>query len=379
MRIAYVYDAVYPWITGGGERRVFELSRRLAGRGHQVDWFCVKWWPGEDSLVQEGVRLRGISPAMDLYSGGRRSIRGAARFAWAVLSHLEGRYDIIDCQEFPFLPCLPARIRASASDSALVITWLEVWDRYWYEYLGKWGSIGRLVERMTARLAEENIAISARTMQDLMKLGARNVATVPPGIDLAFIEGVRPAPRPTDLIFAGRLVRDKNVDLLIEAVGLLCRERPDLKCLIVGEGPERPLLEELSRRLSLEGNVEFRSFQDYGDLISLMKASSLFVLPSTREGFGMAALEAFACGLPVVTVDHPMNAALDLIDQHCGLVSPPEAAPLARAISLGLDRAGGMRESCRERAKSYDWDLIALQLERIYEGVEGSLRRGRGR
>ncbi|MBN1323077.1 MAG: glycosyltransferase family 4 protein [Methanotrichaceae archaeon] len=379
MRIAYVYDAVYPWVTGGGERRVFELSRRLAGRGHHVDWFGIKWWPGEDSLVQEGVRLRGISPPMDLYSGGRRSIREAARFAWAVLSHLEGRYDIIDCQEFPFLPCFPARVRASASDSALVITWLEVWDRYWYEYLGGWGSVGRLVERMAAKLADRNIAISDRTKQDLMKLGARNVATVSPGIDLAFIEGVRPAALPTDLIFAGRLVKDKNVDLLIEAASILRKERPDLRCLIVGEGPERALLEELSRRLGLKGNIEFRGFLDFRDLISLMKASSLFVLPSTREGFGMAALEAFACGLPVVTVDHPMNAALDLIDRNYGLVSPPEASPLARAISLGLDRAGGMRESCRERARSYDWDPISLQLEGIYEGVEGSRRRGRCR
>ena len=52
-------------------------------------------------------------------------------------------------------------------------------------------------------------------------------------------------------------------------------------------------------------------------LIGYMKSSKVFVLPSTREGFGMVVIEANACGIPVVTVNHPMNAAVDLVDRWC--------------------------------------------------------------
>ena len=54
-KIAYVYDAVYPWIKGGGEKRIHEISKRLVECGHEVHWFGIKWWEGESTTQQNGV------------------------------------------------------------------------------------------------------------------------------------------------------------------------------------------------------------------------------------------------------------------------------------------------------------------------------------
>jgi hypothetical protein len=56
MKIAYVYDAVYPWVKGGAEKRIYELSRRLAKRGHDVHCYGMKWWQGEDEILGEKGR-----------------------------------------------------------------------------------------------------------------------------------------------------------------------------------------------------------------------------------------------------------------------------------------------------------------------------------
>ena len=60
MKIAYVHDAIYPYIKGGAEKRMYELSRRLAKRGHEVHVFGMRWWGDEPETELEGVHLHGV-------------------------------------------------------------------------------------------------------------------------------------------------------------------------------------------------------------------------------------------------------------------------------------------------------------------------------
>jgi hypothetical protein len=55
MKIALVYDAVYPWIKGGAEKRIYELGKRLAEKGHNVHVFGIKWWDGTDVIMNDGI------------------------------------------------------------------------------------------------------------------------------------------------------------------------------------------------------------------------------------------------------------------------------------------------------------------------------------
>jgi glycosyltransferase involved in cell wall biosynthesis len=100
-----------------------------------------------------------------------------------------------------------------------------------------------------------------------------------------------------------------------------------------------------------------------------MKAADSFVLPSRREGFGITALEALACGTPVVTLDHPQNAARDLVtDGVTGAVC--EATPTA--LAAGIERSRGLDAAeCRAAAGPYDWDRIAERVERVYRHRDG--------
>lgn len=373
MKIAYVYDAVYPWVKGGAEKRIYELSRRLAKRGHEVHCYGMKWWTGENEILKDNVHLHGICPTMPLYVGGKRSIHEAAFFAGKLLT-IRTDCDVMDCQNFPYLSCFSAKLISSHKRQKLFITWHEVWGDYWREYLGEMGRAGQAVEWAAARLTEKNIAVSVRTQRELLSLGAKEVQVVPNGIDWQKINRVPPSTKQSDVIYVGRLVEHKNVDLLIKALKTVKADVPDVKAVIVGDGPENGRLKSLVSELELGKNVLFLGFlEDYNDALSLMKSSRVFATPSSREGFGMAALEANACGLPVVTVEHRMNAVMDQVTKETGAVCQPTEQALAEAICRTLQKKEKMRGRCIEEAKKYDWEEICNKTERVYAerlGVE---------
>ena len=93
------------------EKRVWELAIRLTRRGHEVHLFGMKFWDGEDILIREGVFLHGVCPAQKLYVGGRRTIWQALYFSIHLISPLlKERFDIIDCQQFPYFSCFSAKL-----------------------------------------------------------------------------------------------------------------------------------------------------------------------------------------------------------------------------------------------------------------------------
>lgn len=371
MKIAYVYDAVYPWVMGGVEKRIHEVSVRLAERGHEVHVYGMRCWDGPATIERDGVMLHGISPGEALYADGRRTVPQALRFGKAVLRPLlASGADIVDCQNFPYFSCFAAKAAAMRRGFPLVVTWHEVWGDYWYDYLGRRGVFGKAIERLASGLTDRHIAVSPSTARALAGLGVSgSVPVVPNGIDLARIAAIAPAEEEWDVIFTGRLIRDKNVDLLLRALVTVQEEVPDLRTLVVGDGPERPALEALARDLGLA--VTFAGFLPrYDDVIAAMKASRVFVLPSTREGFGIAALEAMACGLPVVTVDHPGNAARDLVVPGVnGFCCDLSAGAVGEGILAGLDLHRGGVSGCQATAKGYDWGRIVEALEKVYQNI----------
>lgn len=369
MKIAYIYDAVYPWVKGGVERRIYEIGVRLAKRGHEVHWFGLNWWKGDKNVEFDGILLHGIGRWDYLYVNGRRSINEAIYFGIKVLMELSGDFDIIDCQEFPYLPFISVKIRALFRRFSIVTTWHEVWGNYWFEYLGKKGIFGWSIERLIAKLSENNVAVSMVVKEDLERITGKPVKMIPNGIDFRRIERTMPSQEKSDVIFVGRLIREKNVDILIKAISLLKKDLPDIKCLIIGDGPERDKLKKLTIDLKLTKNVKFVGFlSNHDDVVSYLKSSKVFVLPSVREGFGIAALEANACGLPVVTVKHRMNAACEFVRSgENGFICKLSAEDIAEKIL----EAFNFRNTSKliEMAKKYDWEKITDLVESYYEEV----------
>ncbi|HDI12973.1 MAG TPA: glycosyltransferase family 1 protein, partial [Hadesarchaea archaeon] len=231
MKIAYVHDAVYPFVKGGAEKRVYELSRRLARRGHDVHVFGMRWWGNRPVIEHEGVQLHGVCGAVSLYSKGRRSIGAAMRFAGSVFPFIaRERFDVIDCYQAPYLHFFPVKLAAILKRSALVVTWHEVWRGYWNKYLGSLGVVGEFMEKtILLGISDRVIAVSDQTKDDLVRLGVRpeKISIVPNGIDYQHIQKIRPAKEKSDIFYLGRLIKPKNIDVLLRAIALLKEDFPD--------------------------------------------------------------------------------------------------------------------------------------------------------
>ncbi|MCJ7696747.1 MAG: glycosyltransferase family 4 protein [Thermoplasmata archaeon] len=373
MKIAYLYDCIYPYKVGGIERRVWELSRRLSKRGHEVHLIGMKFWEGKDTIERDGVILHGVCPVGTLYSDGKRSIWPSLSYGYHILpSLLSEEFDLIDAQLFPYLHCFPAKCISVLKKTPLIITWHEVWGDYWYKYLGPWGWFGKTIEREVSHLSQNLVAVSASTASHLHSIGYNgDITIIPNGIDYNHIDTIPPSTFTTDVIFAGRLIREKNVNILINALNILCNQIPDLKVVIVGDGPERNSLRRMVHNYKLEKYITFTGFLNNPDeVIALMKSSKVFVSPSIREGFGIASLEAMACGIPVVTVDHPQNAITELVTPETGVITFSFPITISSAIQACLQDKSRFKIPCQTKAKDYDWEPIVDKIERYYNSVQ---------
>jgi glycosyltransferase involved in cell wall biosynthesis len=142
-------------------------------------------------------------------------------------------------------------------------------------------------------------------------------------------------------------------------------------CRIIGDGPERSGLEERARTLGLADAVEFlHDVHEQKELYAKIKAAKVAASFSVREGFGIAVLEAIACGVRVLTTSAPDNLAQHLVTRYSrGVVVEPTLAAVAAALQKALaesePRPGD--ESCADSwLADYDWDAISERVKGVY-------------
>jgi glycosyltransferase involved in cell wall biosynthesis len=185
------------------------------------------------------------------------------------------------------------------------------------------------------------------------------------GIDLDALRAVPAAAAGPDVLCVGRLIEHKGVGTLLEALALLRADGVELTTLVVGRGPLEDELRARAEQFGVGDLVEFR--HDVGsndEVYALMKASRVFAAPSTREGFGVAVLEALACGVPVVTTSHPGNLARLLVEgAGAGQLCSPDAGSLAAAI---LRAADDERRADEAWLRRHDWNAVADRVLEAY-------------
>lgn len=363
MKIAFVYDAIYPYVIGGAEKRILEIAKRLS-KNHEVHLLGMKFWEGPEVIKKSSIYLHGVCPANQLLYNkfGQRNIFQPLYFSYHLSKKLPKEdFDIVDCQNFPYFPCFVAKFYSVLKKKPLVMTWLEVWGDYWYDYLGIKGLVGKMLECLSTKLTKNNISISEHTAKKLRK----DSKVIPIGVDFKRISAVKPSKERFDVLFVGRLVKEKRVDMLIEAV-----ENRGIKVGVIGDGPEKGRLQ----RLAAGQNIRFLGFLPKQEQVyAYMKSSKIFVLPSIREGFGTTVLEALACGCPVITVKAENNAAADLIeDGKNGFIVGLSAEEISKKIRFILNKPvlrKKMKKDAVESVRFYDLNDMVIRLEEFYKKV----------
>jgi glycosyltransferase involved in cell wall biosynthesis len=158
---------------------------------------------------------------------------------------------------------------------------------------------------------------------------------------------------------------------LLRAAAILRERGVDVRVLLVGDGPTREELVRLEAELKLEDRVEFTGEVAHDEVKAMLERMDIFAIPSTWEGFGVAALEASAMELPVV--GSRIHGLPDVvIEGETGFLVPPaDPAPLADAIEkLAVDRGLRRRMGVAGRAfveKEYRWQDNARLMEVLYD------------
>ena len=349
---------------GGVNTHIRAQARALRRLGHRVCVFGAASAP----LHGDERRLCGcISPVI----GGTETGMGVDPRAWSRVGRLfdEQRFDILHIHE-PLMPIVPwcAVRQARAPIVATFHTHRESGHRFYPRYRTL---LAPLMRRVRVRLAVSRAA--QRTVADIFP-GAYEL--FPNGIDVEPFAAAAGTPARMDagrrhVIAVGRLEPRKGLDHLVDAMAIVQRAQPDVRLVLVGDGPDRDVLRAQASASGVD--VVFAGRVSDAELPAYYHASAVVCCAATGgESFGIVLLEAMAAGRPVVAtaIDGYVELAGDA--EAVRFVPPGDAAAMARAISGWLEDGAlspRVRSAAAAFARRYDWAALALQLQTRYTAL----------
>lgn len=354
MRVLHVIDSLN---RGGAEVMLTAMAPRFQARGIECDIIALLRRPSplEHLLLDQNIHLR--------YTGVHQMYSPQQVFA---LGRLIQGYDIVHVHLFPaqlWTVLAAARLRCRAP---LVTTEHCTWNerrRWWWRHADQW------MYPHYKRIA----CISQASAESLIQWCpgvAERITVIPNGIPLDAFENAQPATLahvPNDIVrlsFVGRCQSQKDHATLLRALTAV----PDAHLLLVGDGPLRPRLEQMAQSLGLTDRVTFLGWRQ--DVASVLKASDIYVHSTHSDGFGIAACEAMAAGLPVVASDVPGLA--QLVAGVGILVPAGDDKALAQHLNALINSPQKRREMARaslQRARQFSIETTVDSYIQMYESV----------
>jgi glycosyltransferase involved in cell wall biosynthesis len=384
MKILHVTNSFKPaWETGGTCRVAYEISKRMADRGHDVTVFTTDRAserlsvPKNTPVVVDGVEVyyfRNLSNAL-----AARNVPLPYCLP-VVASELIQDFDIIHIHEHRSVLAAITSMQASihgipyvlqAHGSVLPIFQKKKLKRLYDRWLGY-----RILKG-----ARKVIALTETERKSYLSMGiaADRIVLLPNGVDISEYERLPPKGLfkakygiEADLkivLYLGRMNISKGIALLIEAFEGMSSNLDDARLMIVGpDNGERDSLSSLVQSLHLDGTVAFTGFVSDNDRRNALVDSEVLVIPRFL-GFPLTFLEACMCGTPIVTTRG--GDELDWIDNQVGLVVDYDSRQLREAIVRILsDRNLRNRfgeQGRRMAMERFDWQNIVAQLETVYK------------
>lgn len=364
LRIALVAPRYSPYI-GGVETHVARVAAGLATRGHVVE---VLTQAHRRDLARreeiDGVIVRRFPVPLSART------YAFAPSLWAYLARHHGCYDIVHAHHYHALPALGAALTGcrplvftphyhGAGHSRLRAL-LHVPYRH----------AGRRIFARARRVICNSEAEAALVCHDFPAVAGR-LHVVYPGVDGAAFRCAKPYDETRTVILSvGRLEAYKNVHRAIAALPLL----PDSFVLrVVGEGPARPALQDLTERLGVEERVEFLGRVDDGVLHRWLRTAAVYVSLSGHEAFGLSVVEALAAGARVLASDIPAYREIArMVPAPVMMLTPLDSDPATLAAAIRALAARAPIETTWPGLAS--WDDVTGRTEQIYDELLWEVR-----
>lgn len=356
MRVLQVIDSLR---IGGAEVLLRDLAPRLRDRGVHCEVVVLSRSSSqlETSLETQGIAVHDTG-VPKLYS--LRHVAPLARM-------MDG-FDVVHVHLFPaqlWAVLAASRLRPRVP---LITTEHNTWNarrRWWLRPFDIW---------MYPHF-RSIVCNSEATRQDLVhwcpNIAAKTLV-ISNGIVVEAFDRAQPATLPTlgpgvlRTVFVGRFEPQKDHDTLLRAVAML----PSVHLLLLGDGPLRSELEQVVRQLGITERVSFLGFRD--DVPAILKACDVYVHSTTSDGFGIAACEAMATGLPVLASDVP---GLAQVVEGAGILFPVgNAEILARELNLlagSSEKRARMSAASRKRAAEFSIERTVDRHLQLYESIVG--------
>lgn len=378
MHIAHFTNTYHPTISGV-VRSVDSFRKALTEQGHNVFVFTQDAGDYED---QDAFIFRYLSLHLGLPNEFPATIP-ISPFMDRLIPSL--KLDVIHSHH----PVLLGQIAASKSeelDLPLVFTFHTRYREYSHyfpipqdlvqEFIK--GAIDFWIRDYVKRC--DHIIIPSESMRLVIE-GSYEITTpitvLPTGIDLQPYQSANGMPVRAQndwedkfvIISAGRLAPEKNWHLLLEASAPVIAEHPQVRLVLLGDGPDRRKLQREARKLGIAGQVEFRGRVPFEQIPAFLRAADLFAFASTTETQGLVTMEAMAAGLPVVAVD-AVGTRDVVVNEEDGLLTENDRAALTAAIKRMVtdkDMLHRFRAASLSKSRQLDITNQAAALVEVYE------------
>ncbi len=378
MNIAFFTDTYTPQINGV-VTSIIESEHCLETLGHKTFIFAPRF-------------EKGYIDDPHVYRFWAQKVPVAKEHRWGHANRSRLKKDIvlkkIDIIHYhtQFFSAYAARAMGRKLDLPLIQTYHTLWEEYFHHYVPFiHHRLTRLIARRESKRICSKIALVISPSQQikdvLISYGVKTPITVlPTGINLAPFkhteifdvrERFQIAKDKHILLFAGRLAKEKNIDFVLKCMAALKKKRKDFVLFLAGGGDSMKSLKKMAADLNIERIVKFADYIPRNELISVYHAARLLLFPSHTETQGLVAVEAFACGTPVLALNS-MGLKDVLKDQQGGFLLEDDLKNYVKHIEMMLDDeplyAGKVLEA-RRRAEDFSSMATNRQLEKIYQNV----------
>jgi len=370
---------------GGGEYVFHSIAKKLAENGHNV-FVITNKIKNEKYLEEPKIKLIFVPPTLE-YKGGLPPTF-SDNITYTLNAVRKGR-KIIKTEEIDlihsnnFAPALAGSILSQLTSKPHVTTIHDIFslgDKDFWKKWGKQSNISKLnvkiapfFEKILIKLKHNCIhTVSEATKDDLIKFGVKKPIYVIHN-SIQNQQFLNLEPKRNQFIFIGRLVFYKNLKVVLEAIKLAKKDHPEIKLIIVGDGPVKQELEEFVKKLKIESNVWFTGYISNEEKSKFIAESNAMVFPSLFEGFGLVLLESFAQKRSVIVSNvRPMSDIIS--DKETGFVVDPFDKKLWSKALKELIENPSKSNSMGEKGykmlqEKYNQDLMYQKLEKMYHDV----------